>query len=78
MLTQEAEASVACEKDDVNGIRVADRLARPHPLVRAAAEALKGQSADTFGRLHRPRIVKLPGHSRIAHRPPQGRSGPSP
>lgn len=57
-LTPEAEASVAREKDDVNEIRVADRLARPHPLVRAAAEALKGQSADTFGRLHRPRLVK--------------------
>ena len=47
-------AQLASEEDARNRIRVAERLARPHPLVRMTAQALRGQKTDTWGMLSRP------------------------
>lgn len=50
----EVEAQLAREEDEKNRIRVADRLTRPHPLVRVTADALRGRKPDQSGVLFRP------------------------
>ena len=50
----EVEARLAREEDETNRIRVAERLARPHPLVRMTAEAFRGRQPDQYGMLSRP------------------------
>jgi hypothetical protein len=50
----EVKDRLASEEDERNRIHVAERLTRPHPLVRITVDMLRGQKPDQHGMLSRP------------------------